>query len=82
MSAGNLLLLPHSAQALDIAAGLPWELLGILSVLRTACEVLVLLGSATMVLQAITLGASMLGSKSGTHALRTCAQYGGSCQVR
>ena len=45
---------------MDLVAHLPWELELLLGIARSVAEVAVLLGSATLVLQAVTLGASLI----------------------
>ena len=49
---------------MDVVSRLPWELTALLSVGRSVAEVATLLGSATLVVQAITLGASLLPKTS------------------
>jgi hypothetical protein len=61
---GPLLLTPAHPSVVAFAAELPWELAVVLSVLRCATETGALLGSLTLGLQLIVLGASLLPSKS------------------
>jgi hypothetical protein len=47
-----------------LAARMPWELHALMSIGRSIAEVATLLGGATLVLQAVTLGASLLPKES------------------
>ena len=69
--AGGALFLPESARVVDLVRRLPWELHLSLGAARSVAEVATLLGSATLVVQAITLGASLLprDAQRGARAL-------------
>lgn len=58
--AGGVLFAPTLSTVVDLVAHLPWELGVLLATARSAGEVATLLGSATLVLQAVTLGASLI----------------------
>jgi predicted permease len=55
---------------MDLVASLPWELNILLSLLRSTVEIAALLGSATLVVQAITLGTSLLPASGGAAGWR------------
>jgi predicted permease len=62
--AGPLLLSPGNPAVAAFAAALPWELQALLSAVRAVAETAALLGSLTLGLQLIVLGASLLPSHS------------------
>ena len=62
--AGGALFIPDPSHVVALTARLPWELHALLSMGRSVAEVAALLGSATLVLQAVTLGASLLPKQS------------------
>jgi hypothetical protein len=64
--AGGLLLVPELRGVVDLAARLPGELSTALALGRSVAEVATLLGSATLVIQAVTLGASLLPKASSS----------------
>jgi auxin efflux carrier family protein len=61
---------PALQTVVDLVTELPWELSLLLGIFRCSAEVAVMLGGATLVLQAVTLGASLL-PKRGSMNLRT-----------
>eukprot|EP00892_Ulva_mutabilis_P006156 jgi/Ulvmu1/3912/UM018_0135.1 len=65
---GPLLLSPNHPAVVDFVSRLPWELSGALATLRCAAETMLLLGSATLVIQLIVLGASLLPPPSAAAA--------------
>jgi predicted permease len=63
-----MLFTPAADVVVDIVSKLPWELSIVLAIVRSVVEVATLVGSATLVVQAVTLGASLLpahGSAGG-----------------
>lgn len=63
--AGGAVFAPGLPHVQELIRHLPWELSAALTVSHSVAEVAALLGSATLVLQAITLGASLVPKTSG-----------------
>lgn len=73
MCAGPLLLTPSHPAVIDFAARLPWELAAAVAALRCAAETMMLVGSATLVIQLIVLGSSLLPPRSAAAAAAAAA---------